>query len=703
MLLIFYVVFFVFVLCLVYPILSMFLDCMSSSCVLYTQCCRCLWIVGLRPVSCILNVVDVSGLYVFVDVSGLYVFVLCLVYNVVLYTQCCRCLWIVCLRPVYPMLSMSLVSCVPNVVDVSGLYVFVLCLVYPMLSMSSGLYVFVLCLVYPMLSMSLDCMSSSCVLCTQCCRCFWIVCLRPVSCIPNVVDVSGLYVFVLYLVYPMLSMSLDCMSSSCVLCTQCCRCFCVPNVVDDCMSSSCVLCTQCCRCLWIVCLRSVSCVPNVVDVSGLYCCRCLWIVCLRPVSCVPNVVDVSGLYVFVLCLVYPMLSMSLDCMSSSCVLCTQCCRSLWIVCLWIVCLRPVSCVPNVVDVSGLYVFVLCLVYSMLSMSLDCMSSSCVLYTQCCRCLWIVCLRPVSCVPNVVDGSGLYVFVLCLLYPMLSMFLDCMSSSCVLYTQCGRCFWIVCLRPVSCIPNVVDVSGLHVFVLCLVYSMWSMSLDCMSSSCVLYTQCCRCLWIVCLRPVSCVPNVFDGSGLYVFVLCLVYPMLSMFLDCMSSSCVLYTQCGRCFWIVCLRPVSCIPNVVDVSGLYVFVLCLVYPMLSMFLDCMSSSCVLCTQCCRCLWSVCVRPVSCVPNVVDISGLYVTIRSVSCVLQCCRCLWFVCLRPVYCVPNVVDVSGLYVFVLCLVYPMLSMFLDCMSSSCVLYTPMLVDVSGLYVFVMYLVYPML
>ena len=54
---------------------------------------------------------------------------------------------------------------------------------------------------------------------------------------------------------------------------------------------------------------------------------------------------------------------------------------------------------------------------------------------------------------------------------------------------------------------------------------------------------------------CSPPVLVGSVLLiffvfcvmlVFVLCLVYPMLSMSLDC-------------------LRPVSCVPNVADVSGL------------------------------------------------------------------------------------------------------------------------------------------
>jgi hypothetical protein len=65
-----------------------------------------------------------------------------------------------------------------------------------------------------------------------------------------------------------------------------------------------------------------------------------------------------------------------------------------------------------------------------------------------------------------------------------------------------------------------------------------------SFCVWFSQCCQCLW-------------------FVFVLCLVFPMFSVSLDC-------------------LRPVSGVPNVFSVSGL-------------------SSSCVWCTQCCQCLWIV------------------------------------------------------------------------------------------------------
>jgi hypothetical protein len=87
------------------------------------------------------------------------------------------------------------------------------------------------------------------------------------------------------------------------------------------------------------------------------------------VSCVPRVASFSGLsivffvlYVFVLCLVFLVLPVSLDyplcflfCMSSSCVWCSSCCQFLWIIhCgFCFVCLRPVSRVPRVASFSGL--------------------------------------------------------------------------------------------------------------------------------------------------------------------------------------------------------------------------------------------------------------------------------------------------------------------------------------------------------------
>jgi hypothetical protein len=123
-------------------------------------------------------------------------------------------------------------------------------------------------------------------------------------------------------------------------------------------------------------------------------------------------------------------------------------------------------------------------------------------------------------------------------------------------------------------------------------------------CIIYS------WLL-LRPVSCVSNVASVSGLSIldcsFVLYLVYPMLPVFLDYLfliaPSSCVLCIQCCQWFWIIyswlLLRPVSCVPNVASVSGLFIFdcsfVPCLVYPMLLVFLDYLfliaPSFCVLC----------------------------------------------------------------------------------------------------------------
>ena len=241
----------------------------------------------------------------------------------------------------------------------------------------------------------------------------------------------------------------------------------------------------------------------------------------------------------------------------------------------------------------LFIFILYLVCPMLTLSLEYLSSSCILCAQCWHCLSIVYLHPVSCVPNVDSVSRLFVFILYLVYPMLTVSLDYLSSSCILCAQCWHCLSSVYLHPVSCVPNVDIVSRLFIFILYLVYPMLTVSLDCLSSSCILCTQCWQCLSIVYLHPVSCVPNVDIVSQLFVFILYLVYPMLTVSLDYFSSSCILCTQCWQCLSIVYLHPVSCVPNVDIVSRVFIFILYLVCPMLTVSLDYLSSSCILCTQ--------------------------------------------------------------------------------------------------------------
>ena len=196
-----------------------------------------------------------------------------------------------------------------------------------------------------------------------------------------------------------------------------------------------------------------------------------------------------------MCLVYPMVPVSLDCLCS-------------------VCLRLLSCVPNGSSFSRL--------------SLFCLSSSCVLCTQWCQFLLIVFV--------------LFVFVMCLVYPMVLVSLDCLCS--------------VCLRHVSCAPNGS--------------SFFRLSLFCLSSSSVLCTQWYQFLLIVFV--------------LFFFVLCLVYPISVEwwntrwnYHNCRRNRSYLFAYDAFCF--VFLRLVSCVPNGTNFSWLSLF--------------CLSSSCVLCTQ--------------------------------------------------------------------------------------------------------------
>ena len=757
---------FIFIMYLVCPMLTLSLECLSSSCILCTQCWQCLSIVYLHPVSCVPNVDIVSRLFIFI----LY-----------LVSQCWQCLSMVCLHPV---------SCVPNVDSVSQLFVFILYLVYPMLALSldclysscilctqcwhnretlstlgtqdtgwrqtienavnigytryrmkknnretlstlgtqdtgwrqtierrcqhwvhkiqDRLFIFILYLVCPMLTLSLECLSSSCILCAQCWHCLSIVYLHPVSCVPNVDSVSRLFVFILYLVYPMLTASLDCFSSSCILCTQCWQrsrlfvfilylVYPMLTVSLDCLSSSCILCSN---------VDSVSRVFIFILYLVSQCWHCLSMVCLHPVSFVPNVDSVSRLFVFILYLVYPMLTLSLDCLSSSCILCTQCWQCLSIVYLHLYLVSP-----------------------MLTLSLDCLSSSCILCTQCWQRLSIVCLHPVSCVPNVDSVSRLFIFILYLVCQMLTLSLECLSSSCKLCAQCWHCLSIVYLHPVSCVPNDDSVSRLFIFILYLVYPMLTVSLDCLSSSCILCTQCWHCLSIVifilylvypmltvsldCLSS-SCIlcPNVDIVSRLFVFILYLVYPMLTVSLDYLSSSCILCAQCWHSLSSVYLHPVSCVPNVDIVSRLFIFILYLVYPMLTMSLDYLSSSCILCAKCWHCLSSVYLHLYLVCPMLT----LSLDCLSSSCILctQCWRVSRVVYLHPVSYVPNVDSVSRLFIFLLYLVYPMLTLSLDCLSSSCILCTQCwhnretlstlgTQDTGSMFIFILYLVSRML
>ena len=155
----------------------------------------------------------------------------------------------------------------------------------------------------------------------------------------------------------------------------------------------------------------------------------------------------------------------------------------------------------------------------------------------------------------------------------------------------------------------------------------------------------CVFLDCLSyPFSFLWRLFVLCLVCLSVLCLVWPMLCVFLDCLFLitpsvfsnvylSCVLCDQCCVCLWIVyswiplqfsltLICPVSCVTNVV----LFLDCLFLITP--SVFSN-VYLSCVLCDQCCVCFWIVYswlphrfsltfICPVSCVTDVVYVSGL-------------------------------------------------------------------------------------
>jgi hypothetical protein len=122
---------------------------------------------------------------------------------------------------------------------------------------------------------------------------------------------------------------------------------------------------------------------------------------------------------------------------------------------------------------------------------------------------------------------------------------------VAHLFCVFCF--VCLRPASCVPNVASVARLSIR-------------DCsvgLSSSCILCTQCCQCLLIVrswLLRRFSLTFNYYLQ-----YVLCLVYPMFPVSLDCLFF--IAPSVFSNVYLLPTVCPVSCVPNVPSVSRLSV----------------------------------------------------------------------------------------------------------------------------------------
>ena len=214
-----------------------------------------------------------------------------------------------------------------------------------------------------------------------------------------------------------------------------------------------------------------------------------------------------------------------------------------------------------------------------------------------------------------------------MYPVLPLSLDCLFLFSLRFSLTLMC-------PVSCIPSVIIFSGLSIpdwsfgflwrlFVLCLVYSVLPLSLDCpfligpsvfsdAYLSCVLCTQCSATI----VSGLS-IPDWSFGFLWRLFVLCLVYPVLPLSLHCPflirpSVFSDTYLSC-----VLCTQSYHCLPIVHSWLVLR-FSLTLICP-------------VLCTQCYNCLWIVhswlvlrfsltLICPVSCVPSPTIVTRLYI-----------------------------------------------------------------------------------
>jgi hypothetical protein len=182
-------------------------------------------------------------------------------------------------------------------------------------------------------------------------------------------------------------------------------------------------------------------------------------------------------------------------------------------------------------------------------------------------------------------------VLCLVYPVLPVSLDCpyLIASSVF----SNVYLLPRVCPMSCVPSVASVSGMSV-PNCRPGFLWRLfTTYCLS--CVLYAQCCQCLWIVhswlllrvslmfiysleivqfrvCPVSLDCtflitLPLRFSPTFIYYleFVLCLVYPVLPVSLDCpyLIASSVF----SNVYLLPRVCPMSCLPSVASVSGMFV----------------------------------------------------------------------------------------------------------------------------------------
>jgi hypothetical protein len=301
------------------------------------------------------------------------------------------------------------------------------------------------------------------------------VCLRPVSYVPVFLDCPFLFYPSVFsnvsfrLVYPMLPVSLDCPFLF------------YPSVFSN------------------VSFRLVyPMLPVFLDCSFLIAPSVFYNVSFRLVSCIPYSASVSGLSILVLPFGI------LERVFSHCVLYTLCCQFLWIV---------HSCFT--LRYSLMCLFALCLIYPMLPVSLDCPF---LFYPSVFSNVSFRLVYPM--LPMFLDCPFLFtiryslmcLFALCLIYHMLPVFLDCpfLLYPSVFSNVSFRLVYPMLLVSLDCSflfhPLVFSNVSFR-----LVYPMLPVSLDCpfLIAPSVFYN--------VSFRLVSCIPYAASVSGLSILVL------------------------------------------------------------------------------------------------------------------------------------------------------------------------------------------
>ena len=441
------------------------------------------------------------------------------------------------------------------------------------------------------------------------------------------------------------------------------------------------------RSSYVLFVVSWLCCPSAGTLWGLHM-YCLWC----P-GCVVHQKGHCEVFIFIVCGVLAVLSISRDTVRSSYVLFVVswlCCPSegtLWglhMYCLWC----P-GCVVHQKGHCEVFIFIVCGVLAVLSISRDTVRSSYVLFVVswlCCPSagtLWglhMYCLWCPGCVVHQKGHCEVFICIVCGVLAVLSIRRDTVRSSYVLFVVSWLCcpsegtLWglhIYCLWCPSCVVHQKGHCDVFIFIVCGVLAVLSSSRDTVRSSYVLFVVswlCCPSagtLWglhVYCLWCPGCVVHQKGHSEVFICIVCGVLAVLSSRRDTVRSSYVLFVVSWLCCpsegtqWglhMYCLWCPGCVVHQKGHSEVFICIVCGVLAVLSIRRDTVRSSYVLFVV----SWLCC-------PSEGTLWGLHM------------YCLW--CPG---CVVHQKGHSEVFIFIVCGVLAVLSSSRDTVRSSYVLF----------------------